>query len=67
MDFDESPDEAGFRAEAVAWLDEHRSSPEALRVRRRPGEDDAAFVERARPWQALLADHGWAAITWPET
>ena len=67
MDFDESPDEAGFRAEAVAWLDEHRSSPEALRVRRRPGVHDAACGAGAGPWLALRADPGGAAITGPET
>ncbi|MEO6987878.1 MAG: acyl-CoA dehydrogenase family protein [Aquihabitans sp.] len=66
MDFDESPEEAAFRAEASAWLDQHRSGPEADLVRRRHGEDDGSFVERARPWQALLAEHRWAAITWPE-
>ena len=66
MDFDESPEDAAFRAEAAAWLDEVRHTPEAVQVRRRPGEDDAAFAERARPWQALLAEHRWAAITWPE-
>ena len=66
MDFDESPEEAAFRSEAIAWLDEHQSGFEAEQVRRRHGEDDASFVERARPWQALLAEHRWAAITWPE-
>lgn len=66
MDFDESPEEAAFRAEASAWLDAHESGTEAEQVRRRHGEDDAAFAERARPWQALLAEHRWAAITWPE-
>ncbi len=66
MDVEESAAEAAFRAEARAWLDAHGDSDAARNVRRRPGEDDAAFVERARPWQALLAEHGWAGITWPE-
>ncbi|HEX2576891.1 MAG TPA: acyl-CoA dehydrogenase family protein [Aquihabitans sp.] len=65
MDFDESPEEAAFRREARAWLDEHAGSAAALSVTRRDGEDEADFVERARPWQALLAEHGWAGITWP--
>ncbi len=65
MDVEESAEEAAFRAEARAWLDAHDQCPEAIAVRRRPGEDPGAFVERARPWQALLADEGWAGITWP--
>ncbi len=66
MDFDESPQDAAFRADAGKWLDDHEHGPEAEQVQRRHGEDAGAFVERARPWQALLAEHGWAAITWPE-
>ena len=66
MDFEESAEEAAFRAEARAWLDEYGTSDQARNVQRRAGEDDGAFVERARPWQALLAEHGWAGITWPE-
>ncbi|WCO66126.1 acyl-CoA dehydrogenase family protein [Iamia majanohamensis] len=65
MDVEESAEEAAFRAEARAWLDAHETCDEAVAVRRRPGEDDGAFVERARPWQALLAEEGWAGITWP--
>ncbi len=66
MDFDESPEEEAFRKEARAWLDDHASSAAAMDVARREGEDEAKFVERARPWQALLAEHGWAGMTWPK-
>lgn len=66
MDFEENPQDAALRAEAANWLDEHENGPEAQLVRRRHGEDDGAFVERAKPWQALMAEHGWAAMTWPE-
>lgn len=65
MDFDESLEEAAFRKEARAWLDEYATSAAALNVARRVGEDEGKFVERARPWQALLAEHGWAGVTWP--
>ncbi|MBA3282527.1 MAG: acyl-CoA dehydrogenase family protein, partial [Acidimicrobiia bacterium] len=67
MDFDESVEEAAFRKEARAWLDEHAGSAAALDVALREGEDEADIVERARPWQAKLAEHGWAGITWPAT
>jgi alkylation response protein AidB-like acyl-CoA dehydrogenase len=65
MDFDESPEEAAFRKEARSWLETYAGSNEARAVARVAGEDEAAFVERARPWQALLAEHGWAGVTWP--
>src|SRR5687768_5417464 len=65
MDFDESQDEAVFRKEARAWLEAHARSDEALAVARVAGEDEATFVERARPWQARLAADGWAGIAWP--
>ncbi|HEU5150867.1 MAG TPA: acyl-CoA dehydrogenase family protein [Iamia sp.] len=66
MDFEESPEEAAFRKEARGWLDTYAGSDQARAVRRVPGEDEAAFVERARPWQALLAEHRWAGVAWPE-
>ncbi|CAN5750059.1 acyl-CoA dehydrogenase [soil metagenome] len=65
MDFDESTEEAAFRTEARAWLDSHATGDAARNVVQRPGEDEAAFVERARPWQALLAEHRWTGIAWP--
>ncbi len=67
MDFDETPQDAAFRAEAIQWLDAHRSDSVAQQARRQPGEDDAEFVKRARAWQALMAEHRWAAVTWPES
>ncbi|HEY4376291.1 MAG TPA: acyl-CoA dehydrogenase family protein, partial [Acidimicrobiales bacterium] len=65
MDFDESPEEAAFRAEAGAWLDAHLDSPEAREVAARPGEEDAALVDRGRRWQKLLAEERWTGISWP--
>lgn len=71
MDFDESTEEAAFRAEARAWLDLHvdatmTNGAAAALIDRAPGEDDADLVERSRPFQALLAAHRWAAVAWPE-
>ncbi|MFZ6002909.1 MAG: acyl-CoA dehydrogenase family protein [Actinomycetota bacterium] len=65
MDFDETPEEAAFRAEARAWL-EVASKTEAARglIGGTPSMD-VDWVARAKPWQAYLADHGWAGITWP--
>ncbi len=69
MDFDDTPREAAFRAEARAWLDAHapaKGSPEDFSGGYLEGATDAAtHIARATRWQALLFDEGWAGITWP--
>jgi alkylation response protein AidB-like acyl-CoA dehydrogenase len=65
VDFEESPDEAAFRADARAWLEQAADSPQALQIRAGGQSLDRDWVERAKPWQAHLAEHGWAGITWP--
>ena len=70
MDFDDTPEEAAFRAEARTWLEAHapkKGSPEDfstgyLEATMTPEE----FSRRVKNWLALLVDHGWAAITWPK-
>jgi alkylation response protein AidB-like acyl-CoA dehydrogenase len=64
MDFNDTPEEAAFRAEARAWLDANARL-------REPGErpvtlaDRAETVAKAQAWQAKKADAHWACITWP--
>jgi alkylation response protein AidB-like acyl-CoA dehydrogenase len=65
VDFDESPEEAAFRAEARAWLEEVADTPQAQGIRTGGPSLDRDWVARAKPWQALLAEHRWAGITWP--
>jgi alkylation response protein AidB-like acyl-CoA dehydrogenase len=71
MDFDESAEEAAFRAEAHAWLsahatlkDPHKSKPMSM------GESDPEaereHVRQSKAWQRTLFDGGWAGITWPK-
>ncbi|MDH3755372.1 MAG: acyl-CoA dehydrogenase family protein [Acidimicrobiia bacterium] len=68
MDFDETPEERSFRAEAIEFLEAHEAEV--------PGHDLAAFatdepeaarahVDRGRRWQRIKHDHGWAGLTWP--
>ncbi|HUF99814.1 MAG TPA: acyl-CoA dehydrogenase family protein [Ilumatobacter sp.] len=70
MDFDDTPEEAAYRAEARSWLERH-AQPLTDAPRPRPGMSDAfseaekVKVIKAKAWQATLADHGWAGITWP--
>ena len=67
MDFDDSPQEAAFRAEVRAWLDAN-ATPLAPGQRRKGfrelGEVSEA-LRLAKEWQAKKADAGWACITWP--
>ncbi|MBA2607324.1 MAG: acyl-CoA dehydrogenase family protein [Actinobacteria bacterium] len=63
MDFDESPEDAAFRGEALAWLAENASRRGPVTAN--AVADDPAHVARCKKWQATLADAGWAAIAWP--
>ena len=68
MDFDDTPEEAAFRAEARAWLDAN-AKPKVdaeQRINVMGGyRDDPASIAEAKRWQATLAEAGWAAIHWP--
>ena len=67
MDFNDTPEEAEFRAEAREFLEKH-SEPLAA------GESPAGMAERGDPdtikrsqeWQATKKDNGWACLTWPK-
>jgi len=66
MDFDDTPDEAAFRAEARAFLSgnaklKDRSGPVA-----RYGDTDEGDVDEAKAWQRKKAEAGFACITWPK-
>ncbi len=66
MDFSDTVEEAGFRAEVVAFL-------EANAKRKSSRDDDAGegiddtLVARAKAWQGKKAAGGFAGITWPES
>ncbi|MBI1339151.1 acyl-CoA dehydrogenase [bacterium] len=64
MDFNDTPEEAAFRAEARAFLEKHLDSKGSKPLRQRI--DGAEFMQRAKAWQALKADNRYAQITWPE-
>jgi alkylation response protein AidB-like acyl-CoA dehydrogenase len=52
MDFDDTPEEAAWRAEVRAFLERHRGEA---------GADPVA----AKAWQARLYDAGFVGVTWP--
>lgn len=62
MDFNDTPDEAAFRAAAREWLQRHAPAhelPVGARI------DDAEEVGRGRAWQRVLNEGGYAGITLP--
>jgi acyl-CoA dehydrogenase len=67
MDFNDTPEEAEFRATARAWLE---ANAERLKTGERPpgleSRADPTTIQRAQAWQAKKADAGWASITWPK-
>jgi alkylation response protein AidB-like acyl-CoA dehydrogenase len=69
MDFDDTPEETGFRAEARAWLAAHaipKGSPEDFSAGHFSGDvDPDDYVKRCRWWQGQLYEGGWAGIAWP--
>ncbi|MCZ7530061.1 MAG: acyl-CoA dehydrogenase family protein [Acidimicrobiia bacterium] len=63
MDLADSPEEAAFRSDAKAFLDDHiHLVPTELGDS--GGEWDQALAA-SKKWQRLLYENGWAAITWP--
>jgi len=71
MDFDETPEELEFRAEARAWLEEHAPAfaGEGVKVSVyiSDPEEEHRYLAASKAWQAHKYDHGWAGITWPTT
>jgi len=67
MDFNDTPEEAAFRAQARAWLTANAEPKD-------PGDagadalneaESGEIIRWAQEWQAKKADAGWACITWP--
>ena len=68
MDFNDTSDEAAYRAKARAWLEKNAKPLDPTKVA--PSEigerEDAATIQWCKDWQAKKADAGWACITWPK-
>jgi acyl-CoA dehydrogenase len=68
MNFDDTPQEAEFRAKARDFLSKHlepldpnETAPNLLGER-----EDKAAIDAAKRWQATKFDAGWAVLTWPK-
>ncbi len=70
MDFSDTPQEAEFRAEVRAWID--NNAPKYLEPflskstfgNMNTGSYDA--MEESKKWQKKKAEAGWACIQWPK-
>jgi alkylation response protein AidB-like acyl-CoA dehydrogenase len=73
VDFEDTPAEAAFRAEARSWL-AAQAAPKAegspatrfAHLADPHADADAEHVRRCKQWQRTLYDGGWAGITWPK-
>ena len=65
MDFNDTPEEAAFRAEARAFLAANAERKSRARPVLRLGDLGADAVQRCKEWQAKKCDAGFAGITWP--
>lgn len=76
MNFDDSPQEAEFRAEARAWLYANKpheleqlliqSSRKEFTNVHLPSPGDAEVYRHCKAWQAKKYADGWACVTWPK-
>jgi alkylation response protein AidB-like acyl-CoA dehydrogenase len=66
MDFDDTAEEAAFRAEVRSFLDGNaeRKGPRAVEFEKQAESEKLA---KARLWQAKKAEAGFAGITWPKS
>src|SRR5258708_459693 len=64
MDFNDSPEEAAFRAEARVFLNANAEPKASGRPTLRLGGMTQEEVKRCKAWQAKKTDAGFAGITW---
>lgn len=62
MDFDDTPDEAAWRAKVRDYIAEHRSELMSVSEGGRRGVD----VEAAKRHQAVMYEGGFVGVTWPK-
>jgi alkylation response protein AidB-like acyl-CoA dehydrogenase len=67
MDFDDTEEEAAFRAEVHAWMkaNARERDPGQLSTSHSFYDFDDIFVKEGKLWQRLIYDGGYAGITWP--
>ena len=66
MDFEDTVEEATFRAEVRKWLDVNASAMPAGEGISLAERSDKKFLAASKAWQAKKAAAGYARITWPK-
>ncbi len=66
MDFDDTPEEARFRAEPRSWLSSNARLRSRQEMKSPMGGHGPEYVASCRRWQETLHGGGWAGITWPK-
>ncbi|MEN8722348.1 MAG: acyl-CoA dehydrogenase [Alphaproteobacteria bacterium] len=69
MNFDDTPEEAKFRAEVRAWIDanapKHLDEMLSTSTMGRSNIDPEAFRAESKAWQKKKQEAGWACMQWP--
>jgi alkylation response protein AidB-like acyl-CoA dehydrogenase len=70
MNFDDTPQEAAFRAEARAWIQAHAPThlheQLALAGFGQPALQSGDVLAESKAWQKKKRDAGWACLHWPK-
>ncbi|MCU1428457.1 MAG: acdA [Actinomycetia bacterium] len=64
MDFNDSEEEASWREECRSWMEEHAPAVVSGSAADDTRVGAAAYLARAKQWQAMKFDAGFAKITW---
>jgi alkylation response protein AidB-like acyl-CoA dehydrogenase len=62
MDFNDTPEEAAYRAQVRGWLAANAPQGPVAAL----DDEDSAGMAAARAWQRKKAEAGYACITWPK-
>jgi alkylation response protein AidB-like acyl-CoA dehydrogenase len=65
VDLDDTPEQAAYRAQVRAWLNEHSPEAPILEGGNAISDEDELLSAR-RTWQGKLAEGGLAGVTWPK-
>src|ERR1700733_2254649 len=70
MNFDDTPQEAAFRAQAKTWIAANAPKQYEEELKKsslgRTALKGANILEVAKAWQKKKADAGWACLHWPK-
>jgi alkylation response protein AidB-like acyl-CoA dehydrogenase len=62
VDLNDTPEQASYRAEVRAWLEQNKAQAPP----RSGSYEDKEYTDARRAWQRRLAEAGLAGVTWPQ-